>query len=693
MPSTLRIHPAIGIARVGNSPEYYLAPESIAALPIPGHEDQARTGGLPIRPGTEDETIHSSELRDAEGRFKRQAARFRIYATPEDQDGTWPSRGAEEVVIGSVVDGKEVVDIAWQVHVANKKAAWYQAPDDWGIKAYAQPELGQLILRNLSEGTDPHNTHRLLRMMIDPGPRTLRASQDQTVAFDAKSPPTVLDEQGQSQALSSYPVHFPDHSFPAARRLEPQGPIDSLGELQTDAQGRLIVTGGYGRAVGWYEDGARPDLGTDTLYSKEIEQPVNNDGWFDDTSDGPVEAVLFFADGSTRTVHPAWVVTTDPAYAPQTLNVISAWDDVFDSFVRNLDLLPDLYDNGAYNPDFRPDFSEYVQPVFKATAMQEWNTNLPRMAILAHRAVGAITAQDDPDDTILAQLAYVRNPNAPEQDSTGAPLMPLSLGDAGKPFLSVSKTQWFFLERWSQKQFEVDDPSTRLQGGEYLDRATLANCLGGRFSPGIDVTFIIREPELYVTDWRQAGCGPFRVNRRELDYGTASESNPFLGFGWVPRTSDARLGCEPGDISKFMALPWHADYNSCAIHQTAPNDLGSSTLYWSWPSQRPVTAYVAADVVNGELGTPRYSVRGPGTFPESEDLSNAGRFWMYNDMLVHWHEIGVIMQATNIDDGRASQYRADQYLEVQSQLEDGPDELAEVHGWPFNGGPGTARRT
>ncbi|MCP4247517.1 MAG: hypothetical protein GY778_10755, partial [bacterium] len=188
----------------------------------------------------------------------------------------------------------------------------------------------------------------------------------------------------------------------------------------------------------------------------------------------------------------------------------------------------------------------------------------------------------------------------------------------------------------------------------------------GRFSPGIDLTFIVRQPELYRTDWREAGCGPFRINPRPLDYSSAVPIRPFLGFGWVPAHPIAKEGVEPGDLCKFMAVPWHADYNSCAIHQTAPNNFDSSTLYWSWPAQRPVTAYVAADVANGELGNPRYSVRGPGTMPgvnspsDRYDLSNAGRFWRYNDMLVHWQDIGVIMQATNIDDGRQGQYRDDQ---------------------------------
>lgn len=699
----LRIHPAIGIARVGNSDEYYLAPETIAALPVEG-EEGPRTGGLPIRPGTESETIMSSELRDSRGRLKRQAARFRIYQYPSDQKQAYPATGAEEVVIGSKIGGRVVSDIVWTVHVANKKANWYQSPDDWGIIAYQDPSLGQLVLRNLQEGVAPENTSRRRRLVIDAGPRTCLGSADERVPFDRKTAPSfarIVGGQAEVVQVGNYPVSFPAEHFPDNMRLEPQGPIDTLGELQTDERGRLLITGGHGKTVGWYTDQTRPDQGTDALYSLDMNNPVNNDQWFDDVSDGPVQAIVMFEDGGpAMPVHGAWVVTSDPAYAPQTLNVVSLWDDVYDSFVRKLDLEPELYCDGAFLDSYRPDFAQQVQPIFKATAQQEYNALLPQFARAAHRAVGRISADQDPDDTLLANLAYVRNPNNPVESAVGAPLMPLSLGDATKAFLSPTLTQYFFLERWASRQYDQGAPARRLGPGEYLDRAALQNCLGGRFSPGIEITFICRQPELYRGDYRATGCGPFRIRRKALNYLSARRTEPFLTFGWIPEHPVAIYGVEPGDVSKFMALPWHADYNSCAIHSTAPNPLDSSTLYWSWPAQRPVSVHVAADVQRGSGGVPgtaratlppqRYSVRGPGTMPADGDLSNAGRFWKYEDMLVHWQDIGTIFQATNIDDGRQSLYHSDWYLEVESRLEDGPAELDDPHPWPFNGGDDTA---
>src|SRR5207237_3248636 len=80
---TIKIHPGIGVARVGNSPdEFFVGPE------IPG-----------------DRTPPEGGYKDAQGRIKRQAARFRLFG----YDGR-----------GQLV--KEITDddatIGWTVHLA-----------------------------------------------------------------------------------------------------------------------------------------------------------------------------------------------------------------------------------------------------------------------------------------------------------------------------------------------------------------------------------------------------------------------------------------------------------------------------------------------------------------------------------------------------------------------------------------------
>src|ERR1700722_838023 len=87
-----KIHPAIGVARVGNSvsrDDFFIGPEVVSPKP---HE--------PVR------------YRDENGALKRQAARFRIYGYD----------AAGEVVRELTAD---CANIRWAAHVANRKAAFY----------------------------------------------------------------------------------------------------------------------------------------------------------------------------------------------------------------------------------------------------------------------------------------------------------------------------------------------------------------------------------------------------------------------------------------------------------------------------------------------------------------------------------------------------------------------------------------
>jgi L-lysine epsilon oxidase-like protein/VWA domain-containing protein len=88
MATAYKIHPSIGVARVGNSPDdFFIGPELLGAYPDP-------PGGF----------------KDAQCRVKRQAARFRIYAHHDDNT-------VEEITSANA-------DITWTVHLANKKAAF-----------------------------------------------------------------------------------------------------------------------------------------------------------------------------------------------------------------------------------------------------------------------------------------------------------------------------------------------------------------------------------------------------------------------------------------------------------------------------------------------------------------------------------------------------------------------------------------
>lgn len=654
---TYRIHPAINIARVGNSEEYYIAPETMAGLPVEGGGNTV--GGLPIKPGTEAETISSSDLRDASGALKRQAARFRVFQYPVlDTDESYPNGGGTEIKIGSAVDGKTVTDIIWTVHLANKKTNWYQMTESPGMEGVEAYDNGNFPpLRNKPEG-QPSDPGRLKKLVIDPGPRTIQGANTAAVKFDKGTTASFWKAGTGVQPLTNYPKSFPDDSF--KKMSCPAGEnIDTLGELQTDSQGRLLVLPAYGRACGWLDAAGNPFP---------LNDDVNNDGWFDDLADGPVNAVLVFNDGSeAEVVGGAWAVSTDPSYAPQIRNVVSLWDDIYDSWVRKLNLLPDLFAKGDFLASYQASFPDDVYPTFSSSALQRWITNLDQVAMAAHGDVGNITATDKPEDTMLSGLGFIRDPSDPAQSSNDR-LMPLSLGDAGKSFLALSLTQYFFLKQWDAGKFSAG-PGPKLGPGEFLDKAIHTNCLGGRFSPGIDITFVSREPDFYIQNWQTSDTGPFRIHPKQLNYDAVQSDHPFLTQGYIPRRNDT-VGLEPGDVSKFMSLPWHTDYNSCATHRPDPLPPFNNTLYWSWPAQRPVAVYAAKDVQNNQLAPQRFSVRGEGT--KTTDPAQVGRYQQRINMLKNWQRIGFVLQGSAIDSGK---YDQDYYLEVESQLDDSGNQV------------------
>ena len=53
---------------------------------------------------------------------------------------------------------------------------------------------------------------------------------------------------------------------------------------------------------------------------------------------------------------------------------------------------------------------------------------------------------------------------------------------------------------------------------------------------------------------------------------------------------------QPGDVTKYMAQPWHADFNECSIQPIVDNPNsnskgGDAVNYWWWPAQRPWSVY------------------------------------------------------------------------------------------------------
>ncbi len=588
--SEYKIYPAIGIARVGNALEkFYIGPETYR--------------GLPENP--DGSSFTQADFRDKKGRLCRQAARFRVYRS---ENGA-----AEEITLRT----PQIKSITWTAHLANKKPSWYV----WEAFVPSRGEGGYAPNHPLRNAGAP-DRHQLI---IDAGPRCIAGAAVSGVSFDRHSVPS-----GYRGA------HFPDRPLQPGNLL-----IDSLGELATDTDGRLLVLGGLGISGT-----------TDTL--PQLKDYANNDNWWDDISDGPVGARIEFTDGTAIDAEPAWVVVAPPGYAPQIPNLVSLYDIIFDAAVR-AGHFPAIFENGfwkAGKDGYRPNFRTDIRPLLERPSLCCWVAAIPpkphdfcfdKLGMLGGDGLG----REDFKGLRHYILDFVRPPSQENViiGANGATMMPYLVGDdcdtSEHPrykYLCLTDTQYFFLQQWADGWFHDDAPVADPTGD--LTRAVLENCVGGAFDPGIEMTWIARDQAIYKE--------PFRISARFVPNGPLSlDFNPMRGM-------------EPGDITRYMAIPWQADFNQCAAQP-----LDGRTLWW-WPAQRPEFVYLPPEprLAAAAMPSPPDERTGRQVAWIGTDFDQLGAdyisFAKNMDMVRHWHELGFVFEKES--DGKR------RFVEVERRL-------------------------
>jgi hypothetical protein len=496
------IHPAIGIARVGDSPEeYFIGPEDPNRHPSPD-------GGF----------------RDAEGRLKRQAARFRIWGC--DAAGN-PVR---ELLPG---DG---TDVEWRVQVANTKAAWYEFELAMDI-----PEAVPASRRNPSIQGDQR-----AGLAIRPGARSI---------------------SGCSSGGAGYA--FDDGRF--------MGTPVYLGELRTDSEGRLLFLGGHGVSAAY--DG-RP------VYTF-----ANNDGWHDDVSDGPVTATVRIGDAQLP-VSPAWVVCAPPNYGPDFKSIVTLHELLTQTMIQA----------GFLAAPARPSFPTHILPLLARTNALQW-VNLGFLSQFADQG-----PQDFLRPPVLERLASRAPENAelrrqvcnafrnPDYGDRQRLALPWIYGD-GMALPADSNRQWMavppylyqMLGQWADGDFdEAPSPQTETDP-QRLDRAALEYCLADAFHPGCEVTWPIRHASMFMSPYRLLHRSPADP---EPEYGDELKPAQVYSGGWSSSTAVYGAGTpggplwgqRPGDLTRWMAVPWQTDTASCRDGYDASYDEYVPTF---WPARVP----------------------------------------------------------------------------------------------------------
>lgn len=497
------IHPSIGVARIGNSPDgYFLAPEVADPPPQP--------------PGF---------YRDGKGALKRQAARFRIYGL-----------NAQGQAVTELTSSN--AEITWNVHLANKKSAWYQFQLALDIpEAQSAPRS---YLRNISVADR-------IRLVIDPGVREITGK-------NVRGDPRHTFDNGEFMGKPVY-----------------------LGEIRTDEQGRLVVLGGRGESASY--DGSLAVTF------------ANNEGWHDDTSDGPVTATVNFQ-GAALEVDPAWVVVTPPNYAPAQKSVRTMWDLMRDTAIKAKKLpLPE-----------RPSFDADIRPIFERLSRLQW-VNAGFAAAFGWSGPNNYSTaewlgrlgQNNPDDCEMRRTLANQFRNFKWDGWSPKPwawlygdAMSLPAAETPRQNAALSDTQLNFLQQWAKGEFEADyDPNrSAFQTLEevplakqpaMLDRASLEFCLADAFHPGCEMTWPMRHHTLYMAPFRIAHAVEGDI---EPQYGPILDMDVMAGL--LPY---GPLGQQvPGGVTRWMAVPWQTDTASCRSGYVKKYDPYLPTF---WPARVP----------------------------------------------------------------------------------------------------------
>jgi len=497
---SVAIHPAIGIARVGNSTDaFFFAPEVPGAVPMGPYKDEA-------------------------GAMAKQVARFRLYGYDAD---------------GRVVDEITAADarIDWSVILGNAKAAWYGADEPLDLPT-AQP----MPLRN----------------------STIRNRDSLAVLSDVVS---VSGAGASPRTLSG------------GRFL---GRKVNLGEILTDSDGRLMVMPGNGRAIN--SPNAPPLSGF-----------ADNDGWTDTTADGPVFARVQLGD-RVLTAAPARVVCGSPNYGP---GIAAAMTTLYDTAFSAL-----VVSGRRRRP--RTEYFRDVQPIFDRMTDMQWVNS----GYLTTNGWGSLRDWTTPEwrarladgsqaNSKLRQaiLAMFRDPfHGTVQPS----LEPQEYGDMvaippnreePRQWTALAPEQYAHLRYWAEGDFTlgwrrdvagIEDAPVQEQP-TMLDRASLDGCLGGAFHPGVEFPWIARVPWIWTDDLR------LRSAARRPNLGPyGAELTPAVA---TSRTGPLRsLG--PGDITKWMGVPWQADSSRCRFGY---QETVSITLPMFWPARIPNSVLTTKD--------------------------------------------------------------------------------------------------
>ncbi|CAG8529015.1 679_t:CDS:10 [Dentiscutata erythropus] len=310
---------------------------------------------------------------------KPQAARFRIYGYKNDK------------IVGEIKSSEDVT-IKWTVVLANKKAA----------------HRGFFGIKN-------HNNKEPIRNADWPYDRsTLMAIKENSLASN---------DTGQSVEFKGRVYRYNDNDI-----VPSDGHELYLGKMIVEKEGSLLIIGGKGKSGCVKEDAF-------------ITNYANNDYWYDDTSDGSIDATVTINGEEIRNREgKSWVLVAPPKFAPGIHNVVSLYQVILET-QHPVDPDEPINDPVVAENNRGVNYYRDIRPIFETISKNSW---VNRKGFMGHGL------------------------NKPGEDV--------------------------------YKSFEEIIPDTSQQV-KSLNKAALEWCVGGPFYPGIEMTYVAYDKNTFHKEY------------------------------------------------------------------------------------------------------------------------------------------------------------------------------------------------
>jgi len=669
-----RIYPSIGIARLGNGPAR--------------KEDVIFSPEIPWANLYETEQNYLTE----DGRLKKQAQRFYIYEC--DENGN-PFRQINT----------DDYEIEWSVEVANKKPFWYDFNNSLDLSVMIEDH--QNLSPNFAKDKLAPGISAEYRNpnVLDQG---LRVPNGYNYRKDLVNHPGMVSVH-EGEKRKEIRGQFPSSRFSKdgvsmlAKLMKVDAKDVNLGTVEFDDDGTMIFYGADGISAALNPSDLNTDFADNSNWYDDIcDGRVTANIRRRDTGE------LYRLDDAKSS---AWVASAPPDYAPQIQPISTMFDLITGAadeyhqpeLATVFPMMYRLYRMQWVNlgdflaPSFKETIDELIakdqfkyiyqkEPKAEADAVRERIFNMFRNP--------AYNMSNEPIIPSKNKTDLVNRSSGTEELK-----LPYYPGDAidypGSP------AQWFAippmiyeqLRQWRDGNFYTPDSfhfENMDQMGEFyrerflesardearkpllMTRAVLETLYGGGFHPGVELTWPMRHNQLYsensetyklIVDNAEYRIGAYGLREVRLNVASREEQEEIFynNFGFSMTSDDVRKsmipGSEdawfwkvtPGDMTKWMGIPWQSDAGSCqAVYVEEQYPVPS----W-WAANLPVFVLPAASFEK---------LKDPNILPDTKRNIYANRLaWLHTadtgfigyhaeggymngliNMVYQWKDIGVV---------------------------------------------------